>query len=109
MPVKKNASDLPYNSVAEKAVLGSAMVSNSALFNVLSALEESDFFEVIGEVKKQTIIVTKSFLLDGKNGESILDMKRIQNVKGKKYRIEKLRPFDDKNLATIQTTITSLS
>ena len=43
MPVKKNSSDLPYNSVAEKAVLGSAMVSNSALFNVLSALEESDF------------------------------------------------------------------
>ena len=74
-----------------------------------TAAKESDFFEVIGEVKKQTIIVTKSFLLDGKNGESILDMKRIQNVKGKKYRIEKLRPFDDKNLATIQTTITSLS
>ena len=74
-----------------------------------TAAKESDFFEVIGEVKKQTIIVTKSFLLDGKNGESILDMKRIQNVKGKKYRIDKLRPFDDKNLATIQTTITSLS
>ncbi len=74
-----------------------------------TAAKESDFFEVIGEVKKQTIIVTKSFLLDGKNGESILDMNRIQKVKGKKYRIEKLRPFDDKNLATIQTTITSLS
>lgn len=74
-----------------------------------TAAKESDFFEVIGEVKKQTIIVTKSFLLDGKNGESLLDMKRIQKVKGKKYRIEKLRPFDDKNLATIQTTITSLS
>ena len=74
-----------------------------------TAAKESDFFEVIGEVKKQTIIVTKSFLLDGKNGESILDMKRIQKVKAKKYRIEKLRPFDDKNLATIQTTITSLS
>ena len=74
-----------------------------------TAAKESDFFEVIGEVKKQTIIVTKSFLLDGKNGESILDMDRIKKVKGKKYRIEKLRPFDDKNLATIQTTITSLS
>lgn len=74
-----------------------------------TASKESDFFEVIGEVKKQTIIVTKSFLLDGKNGESVLDLKRLHNVKGKKYRIEKLRPFDDKNLATIQTTITSLS
>ncbi|MCQ2087534.1 MAG: replicative DNA helicase [Bacilli bacterium] len=45
MPTKKNQADLPYNSTAEKAVLGSAMVSNSALYNVLSSLEESDFFE----------------------------------------------------------------
>ena len=42
--VKKALSYLPYNLEAEKAVLGSAFLSKDALFNVLSSLDEEDFY-----------------------------------------------------------------
>ena len=42
---KKNVavSDLPHNSQAEQAVLGSALLSKDALISVLSSLNEDDF------------------------------------------------------------------
>lgn len=67
--------------------------------------KENEFFGVISELKKQVIIVTKSFLRDGSNGEAILDHSRIENIEGRIFRIEKKRPFDDKKLGTIQTMI----
>lgn len=70
-----------------------------------TAAKESDFFGVIGEINKQTIIVTKSFLIENADGSSSIDVKRLKAIKGKKYRIEKKRPFDEKNLATIETRI----
>ena len=70
-----------------------------------TAAKESDFFGVIGEINKQTIIVTKSFLNENADGSSSIDTKRLKAIKGKKYRVEKKRPFNDKNLATIETRI----
>lgn len=70
-----------------------------------TAAKESDFFGVIGKINKQTIIVTKSFLNENADGSSSIDTKRLKAIKGKKYRIEKKRPFDEKNLATIETRI----
>jgi DNA sulfur modification protein DndD len=73
--------------------------------------KESEFFGVIGNINKQTIIVTKSFLKEEKDedGKSILDTMRLKEIKAKKYRISKKYPFDDKNLATIETEIESLN
>ena len=73
-----------------------------------TAAKESDFFGVIGNIKKQTIIVTKSFLIEDENGNSKLDKKRLAEINAKQYRIEKKKPFDDKDLTTIQTIITQL-
>ena len=70
--------------------------------------KENEFFRVISSLGKQVIIVTKSFLRDGSNGEAILDLSRIKDIDGSIYRIEKKRPFDDKKLGTIQTTITKI-
>jgi len=70
--------------------------------------KENEFFGVISGLKKQVIIVTKSFLRDGSNGEAILDHSRIENIEGRIFRIEKKRPFDDKKLGTIQTMITKV-
>lgn len=67
--------------------------------------KENEFFNVISKLDKQVIIVTKSFLRDGSNGEAILDTYRINNINGRVFRIEKKRPFDDKKLGTIQTII----
>ena len=88
MPVKKNSSDLPYNSVAEKAVLGSAMVSNSALFNVLSALEESDFFEAKHQVIYKAIkaLFDRSVRADVLTvAEELNNMKELEIAGGVNY------------------------
>ena len=74
-----------------------------------TAAKESDFFGVIGNIKKQTIIVTKSFLTEGKDGTSVLDKNRLQTINGKQYRIELKKPFDEKDLSTIQTLVSVLN
>lgn len=73
-----------------------------------SDAKENEFFRVISSLDKQVIIVTKSFLKDGNNGETILDTERIKDINGRVFRIEKKKPFDDKKLGTIQTTITKI-
>lgn len=70
--------------------------------------KENEFFGVISGLEKQVIIVTKSFLRDGSNGDAILDHSRIKEIEGRIFRIEKKRPFDDKKLGTIQTMITKV-
>ena len=42
--VSKNRNDLPYNQDAERVVLGSMLLSKDALYKVLSALTEDDFY-----------------------------------------------------------------
>ena len=73
-----------------------------------TAAKESDFFGVIAGINKQTIIVTKSFLIEDADGNSKLDRERLKEIDAKKYRIEKKRPFDEKDLSTIQTTVESI-
>ena len=70
--------------------------------------KENEFFNVISSLEKQVIIVTKSFLRDGSNGEAILDTNRVKGINGRVFRIEKMKPFDDKKLGTIQTVITKI-
>ena len=70
--------------------------------------KENEFFSVISNLEKQVIIVTKSFLRDGSNGETILDTNKVKDINGRVFRIEKKRPFDDKKLGTIQTVITKI-
>lgn len=70
--------------------------------------KESEFFNVISTLNKQVIIVTKSFLKESVNGEVILDKKKIDEISGRVFRIEKKKPFDDKRLGTIQTIISKI-
>lgn len=71
--------------------------------------KESDFFGIIGNIEKQTIIVTKSFLNEEGSGISSLDIDRLSKINAVKYRIEKKKPFNDKDLSTIQTIITRIN
>jgi DNA sulfur modification protein DndD len=73
-----------------------------------TASKESDFFSVIAGINKQTIIVTKSFLIEDSNGNSSLDIRRLSQIDAKKYRIAKAQPFNDKDLSTIQTYVESI-
>jgi DNA sulfur modification protein DndD len=64
--------------------------------------KESDFFNVISDIKKQCIIFTKSFL----NDEGKLFDDKIDKLHCTINRMEKQRPFDKDDLSTIQTNIT---
>lgn len=70
--------------------------------------KESEFFQVISNINKQVIIVTKSFLKESADGEVVLDKAKIDSIPGRVFRIEKKRPFQDKVLETIQTVITKI-
>lgn len=70
--------------------------------------KETEFFNVISNLDKQVVIVTKSFLKESYEGNLILDQNKVNEVSGRVFRIEKKKPFDDKDLATIQTVITKI-
>ena len=68
--------------------------------------KEDTFYNVIDTIDKQCIIVTKDLLnIDKKSGRKMLDEATINKLSCKVYRIEKIEPFDDKDLSTIQTVI----
>ncbi len=70
--------------------------------------KETAFFKLIPKLGKQVIIVTKSFLNETADGQSILDQNRVSDIEGRIYRIEKMRPFNDKDLSTIRTNIITI-
>lgn len=85
----KTTSDLPHNVDAEKAVLGSALISNEAALNVLASLDESDFY--LG--KHQLIYRAMNYLKNEMHAVidtvSIIDqliiMKEYENIGGVDY------------------------
>lgn len=86
--VKKALSYLPYNLEAEKAVLGSAFLSKDALFNVLSSLDEDDFY--LG--KHQIIYRALHNLMERKIAvdvltvtEELINLKELENIGGVPY------------------------
>ena len=86
--VKKALSYLPYNLEAEKAVLGSAFLSKDALFNVLSSLDEEDFY--LG--KHQIIYRSLKNLMERKVAvdvltvtEELINLKELENIGGVPY------------------------
>jgi DNA sulfur modification protein DndD len=69
------------------------------------SFKEDEFYNVIDKINKQCIIVTKDLLdKDENTGERRLDYNKINRLTCSVYRIEKHRPFDPNNLATIRTT-----
>ena len=85
---KKARTDLPYNSQAEQAVLGSALLNNDAMYTVLSSLLEDDFFEgrhqliyrAINQLRERGVNVD---LLTA--SEELLNMKELDNIGGVEY------------------------
>jgi DNA sulfur modification protein DndD len=67
-------------------------------------MKESGFYNIIDNLEKQCIIVTKDFLND--KGE--IEMSKINQLTCSVYRIKKHEPFNDNDLSTIRTIITSI-
>ena len=64
--------------------------------------KESDFFNVISDIKKQCIIFSKSFLTD----TGSMDSNKINSLHCTIYRMKKRTPFDKHDLSTIQSELT---
>lgn len=68
--------------------------------------KEDTFYNVIDTIDKQCVIVTKDLLnIDKTTGQKALDFNTINKLSCSVYRIEKVEPFNDKDLSTIQTVI----
>ena len=85
---KKAKSDLPYNEQAEQAVLGSALLSKDALYNVLSSLLEEDFYlgkhQIIFRAISQ--LFTRNVNVDTLTAaEELMNMKELDNIGGVEY------------------------
>ena len=84
----KKVSDLPYNSLAEKAVLGSALLSKDACLDVTTSLVESDFY-----IGKHQLIFRAIMSLNQRNvpvdvltlTEELINMKELDNIGGVEY------------------------
>ena len=76
--VKRNAGDLPHNGDAERAVLGSAILAASATLNVISSLNEDDFYEG----RHQIIFRAINTLFEQKSAVDILTVSEfLDNIK----------------------------
>ena len=85
---KTTRNDLPYNLDAEKAVLGSALLSKDALYTILSELEEKDFYagkhqiiyRALNSLREKKINVDVLTLT-----EELMNAKELENVGGVEY------------------------
>lgn len=85
---KAVVNNLPYNADAEKAVLGSALLSKDALYTVLSELREEDFFEGRNQIIYRAIsaLQKKSITVDVLTlAEELMNAKELENVGGVEY------------------------
>lgn len=70
--------------------------------------KEADFFSIIGDINKQVIIVTKSFLQPDEDGGLKTDLVKIAGINGSVYRLSLKEPYDQDVLSTIQTEISKI-
>lgn len=88
---KRVAPELPYNAEAEKVVLGSAMLKKDYCLDVLTSLEQSDFF-----LGKHQIMFQAILSLSENNkpvdvltvAEELQNLKELENIGGAKYLAE---------------------
>ncbi|MDR0934928.1 MAG: replicative DNA helicase [Erysipelotrichaceae bacterium] len=84
----KKKKDLPYNLEAEKAVLGSALLAQDALFNVVSSLEAEDFYDERNKTVYESILslLSRRLPVDILTVATELDAKKeLDNVGGTEY------------------------
>ncbi len=71
--------------------------------------KEDTFYNVIDTIDKQCVIATKDLLVvDKATGKKVLDYDTINKLSCSVYRIERVEPFKEKDLSTIQTVINQI-
>ena len=62
--------------------------------------KEEDFYNIINDVKKQCIVITKDFISGGK-----VRIKDVEKLTCRVYRIQKAKGFNNADLSTVRTLI----
>ena len=62
--------------------------------------KEEDFYNIINDVKKQCIVITKDFITGGK-----VRMNDVKKLSCRVYRIQKAEGFNDSDLSTVRTLV----
>ena len=71
--------------------------------------KEDTFYNVIDTIDKQCVIATKDLLVvDKESGKKVLDYDTINKLSCSVYRIERVEPFKEKDLSTIQTVVNQI-
>ena len=88
MARSKGVGQLPYNEQAEQVVLGSAMLSRECLYNILSLLNEDDFYfgkhQLIFRAIKN--LFDKEYAVDAVTvTEELMNMKELEAIGGVEY------------------------
>lgn len=65
-----------------------------------SDTKEEDFYNIINEVNKQCIVITKDFIKEGK-----IRMNDVDKLTCRVYRIQKAEGFNESDLSTIRTLV----
>ncbi len=68
-------------------------------------VKEDVFYNVIDDIEKQCIIVTKDLIVNKGNGKKELNIEKINKLKCSVYSISKAEGFNEKDLSTIRTII----
>ena len=98
MPVSRNrksnkqvATELPYNEDAERVVLGSTMLNKDYCLDVLTSLEEEDFFVGRHQIMFRAIasLSVRGVDVDVLTvAEELANLKELENIGGAKYLAE---------------------
>lgn len=71
----------------------------------LAAGKQALFYNLIGNLGKQTIIATKEMLMVGEGGRSVLDRHKLDDIHATKWHIHKRVPFKADDQATIEILV----
>lgn len=88
-------SDFAYNKTDEEYPL----IFDAATSSFGDA-KQGDFYNIINDVNKQCIVITKDFITDGK-----IRMKDIDKLTCRVYRIQKAEGFNNSDLSTVRTLV----
>ena len=91
VPNRKVAQELPFNADAERVVLGSAMLNKDYCLEILTSLEEEDFFVGKHQLIFRAIsnLVSKSISVDVLTvAEELMNYKELENIGGSAYLAE---------------------
>ena len=89
-----------YNGLTAAACKIFVLFCTRAFWYRVSDIGFDDFYNIINDVKKQCIVITKDFITGGK-----VRMNDVDKLSCRVYRIKKAEGFNNSDLSTVRTLV----